>query len=175
MLGALDGVIAIHASGRLHRDIKPSNVMVTPEGRVVLLDFGVVGELGKGSERVEDMVLGTPAYMAPEQARASLVGPPADFYAIGVMLYEALTGQLPFDGAPEEVLFAKQQGRPRPPGEIVDGVPADLGALCLDLLAPAPQDRPEGHEILERLRATRPGSNLRATGRSLNPSTTTGS
>lgn len=174
-LGLLDGVIAIHASGRLHRDIKPSNVMVTPQGRVVLLDFGVVGELGKGGERVEDMVLGTPAYMAPEQARASLVGPPADFYAIGVMLYEALTGQLPFDGAPEEVLYAKQQGQPRPPGDIVDGVPADLGALCLDLLAPGPQDRPEGHEILERLRAARPGSNLRTTGRSLSPSTTTGS
>ncbi len=172
-LGLLDGMLAIHASGRLHRDIKPSNVMVTPESRVVLLDFGVVGELGRGSERVEDLVLGTPAYMAPEQARASLVGPPADFYAMGVMLYEALTGQLPFDGAPEEVLYAKQQGRPRPPSEIVDGVPADLGALCLDLLAPAPQDRPHGAEILDRLRRARPGA--RVTGRSLSPSTTTGS
>jgi len=174
-IGLLDGVLAIHASGRLHRDIKPSNVMVTPEGRVVLLDFGVVGELGKGGERVEDLVLGTPAYMAPEQARASLVGPPADFYAIGVMLYEALTGQLPFDGAPEEVLYAKQQGRPRPPSEIVDGVPADLGALCLDLLSPSPQDRPEGPEILDRLRAARPGDGVRIGRRSLRPSTTTGS
>ena len=173
-IGLLEGVLAIHASGRLHRDIKPSNVMVTPEGRVVLLDFGVVGELGKGGERVEDLVLGTPAYMAPEQARASLVGPPADFYAIGVMLYEALTGQLPFDGAPEDVLYAKQQGRPRPPGEIVDRVPPDLSALCLDLLAPAPQERPEGLEILDRLRAARPGD-VRTTGRSLRPSTTTGS
>lgn len=173
LVGLLDGVLAIHASGRLHRDIKPSNVMITGEGRVVLLDFGVVGELGKGAERVEDLVLGTPAYMAPEQARASHVGPPADFYAMGVMLYEALTGQLPFDGAPEEVLFAKQQGRPRAPSEIVDGVPADLGALCLDLLAPSPQDRPDGAEILDRLRSERPG--VRTTGRSLNPSTTTGS
>ena len=173
-LGLLGGVLAIHAAGRLHRDIKPSNVMVTPEGRVVLLDFGVVGELGKG-ERVEDLVLGTPAYMAPEQARASLVGPPADFYAIGVMLYEALTGQLPFDGAPEEVLYAKQQGRPRPPSEIVDGVPAELGALCLDLLAPAPQERPEGPEILDRLRAMGPGAGVRTSRRSPEPSTTTGS
>ena len=172
-LGLLDGMLAIHASGRLHRDIKPSNVMITPEGRVVLLDFGVVGELGRGSERVEDLVLGTPAYMAPEQARASLVGPPADFYAMGVMLYEALTGQLPFDGAPEEVLYAKQQGRPRPPSDIVDGVPPDLGALCLDLLAPAPQDRPPGTEILDRLRVAQPG--VRTSGRSHSPSTTTGS
>jgi serine/threonine protein kinase len=173
LVGLLEGMLAIHAAGRLHRDIKPSNVMITPEGRVVLLDFGVVGELGKGGERVEDMVLGTPAYMAPEQARATHVGPAADFYAMGVMLYEALTGQLPFDGAPEEVLYAKQQGRPRPPGEIVDGVPADLGALCFDLLAPAQQDRPDGAEILDRLRAQRPG--VRTTSRSLSPSTTTGS
>src|SRR4051812_25691758 len=173
LLGLLDGMLAIHASGRLHRDIKPSNVMITTEGRVVLLDFGVVGELGKGGERVEDLVLGTPAYMAPEQARASHVGPPADFYAMGVMLYEALTGQLPFDGAPEEILYAKQQGRPRAPGEIVEAVPPDLGALCLDLLTPAPQDRPDGAEILDRLRTARPG--VRTTSRSVTPSTTTGS
>jgi serine/threonine protein kinase/tetratricopeptide (TPR) repeat protein len=169
----LDGLLAIHGAGRLHRDIKPSNVMVTPEGRVVLLDFGVVGEVGKGSERVEDLVLGTPAYMAPEQARASQVGPPADFYAMGVMLYESLTGQLPFDGPPDEVLYAKQQGRPRPPSEIVEGVPSDLGALCLDLLAPAPQDRPDGAEVLDRLRRTQTG--VRSGSRALRPSTTTGS
>lgn len=173
LLGLLDGVLAIHASGRLHRDIKPSNVMVTPEGRVVLLDFGVVGELGKGSERLDDLVLGTPAYMAPEQARASQVGPSADFYAMGVMLYEALTGQLPFDGPPEDVLYAKQHGKPRPPQEIVQGVPADLAALCLDLLSPAPDARPEGAEVLDRLRAARPGT--RRSHSSLRPSTTTGS
>jgi serine/threonine protein kinase len=173
LVGLLDGMLAIHAAGRLHRDIKPSNVMITPEGRVVLLDFGVVGELGKSVERLDDLVLGTPAYMAPEQARATQVGPAADFYAMGVMLYEALTGQLPFDGAPDEVLYAKQQSRPRPPSEIVQGVPADLGALCLDLLAPLPQDRPDGAEILDRLRAARPEG--RTTTRSLRPSTTTGS
>ncbi len=173
LLGLVEGMLAIHAAGRLHRDIKPSNVMITPEGRVVLLDFGVVGEVGKGSERVDDLVLGTPAYMAPEQARGSQVGPAADFYAVGVMLYESLTGQLPFDGPPAEVLYAKQQGRPRPPGEIVDGVPADLSALCLDLLSPAPQDRPDGSEVLDRLRAASPG--VRTSGRSLHPSTTTGS
>ncbi|HYQ17789.1 MAG TPA: AAA family ATPase, partial [Polyangiaceae bacterium] len=173
LLELLDGVLAIHAAGRLHRDIKPPNVMVTPDGRVVLLDFGVVGEVGKGTERLDDLVLGTPAYMAPEQARAALVGPPADFYALGVMMYEALTGQLPFDGPPEEVLFAKQHGQPRAPSEVVSGVPDDLDALCLDLLAPAPHDRPDGAEILERLR-TRP-TGVRPLLRSTAPSSTTGS
>ncbi len=169
----LEGVQAIHASGRLHRDIKPSNVMVTPEGRVVLLDFGVVGELGGNAHRIDDLVLGTPAYMAPEQARGVQVGPPADFYAIGVMLYEALTGQLPFDGAAEEVLYAKQQGVPRAPSELVDGVPADLNTLCLELLAPAPQHRPVIGEVLARLRADRPLE--RASLRPPRASTTTGS
>jgi len=169
----LEGVLAIHASGRLHRDIKPSNVIVTTEGRVVLLDFGVVGELGKGSERIDDLVLGTPAYMAPEQARASLVGPPADFYAMGVMMYEALTGQLPFDGPPEEVLYAKQRGRPRPPSEVVDGVPVDLGALCLELLAPVPEERPDGAEISKRLRSAITGPRTPSRP-SLGPSSTTG-
>ncbi|HEY6079330.1 MAG TPA: AAA family ATPase [Polyangiaceae bacterium] len=172
----LEGVEAIHASGRLHRDIKPSNVMVTPQGRVVLLDFGVVGELGgvaTRGERVEDWVLGTPAYMAPEQARGVQVGPPADFYAIGVMLYESLTGQLPFDGPAAEVLYAKQQGVPRAPCEIVSGVPLDLNELCLELLAPAPQHRPSASQLVQRLQVESPGERVSLL--SLRPSTTTGS
>lgn len=173
LMGLLEGMLAIHGAGRLHRDIKPSNVMVTPEGRVVLLDFGVVAELGLVAERIDDLVLGTPAYMAPEQARGAAVGPPADFYAMGSMLYEALTGQLPFDGPPAEVLYAKQQGLPRPPSEIVEGVPEDLGALCLELLSPDPKARPDGPEILERLRRTRPEG--RAGARSWGTAPTTGS
>jgi serine/threonine protein kinase len=149
----VDGMLAIHAAGRLHRDIKPSNVMVTPAGRVVLLDFGVVGELGKGAERVDDVVLGTPAYMAPEQARGQSSGPAADFYAVGVMLYEALTGQLPFDGAPEQLLYDKQQLLPPRPSVLVDGVPAELETLCMALLAPRAEGRPDGAEILSALRA----------------------
>jgi hypothetical protein len=162
LLGLLDGVLAIHASGRLHRDIKPSNVMVTPEARVVLLDFGLVGDLAKEDERSESSILGTPAYMAPEQARALRVTPAADFYAVGVMLYKALTGQLPFYGTFAELLHAKQQTRARPPSEVVEGVPSDLEALCMDLLEPAPEARPDGGEILARLRAGQPQVRARA-------------
>src|SRR5260221_5578817 len=94
--------------------------------------------------------------MAPEQARALRIGPAADFYAVGVMLYKALTGQLPFYGTFSELLHAKQQTRPRPPSEVVEGVPADLEALCMDLLEPAPEARPDGSEIVARLRAGQP-------------------
>jgi serine/threonine protein kinase len=167
LLKLLDGVLAIHASGRLHRDIKPSNVMVTTSGRVVLLDFGVVGDLEGDAERVEENVMGTPAYMAPEQARGHRVGPPADFYAVGVMLYEALTGQLPFAGTFPQILMAKQEGRPRRPGEVVQGVPADLDTLCMALLERTPEARPEGAEIVARLRAALPATRSRPRAASL--------
>lgn len=151
----VQGVLAIHAAGKLHRDIKPSNVMVTREGRVVLLDFGVVGDLATTWDRprLEDQILGTPAYMAPEQARGAPAGTPADWYAVGVVLYEALTGHLPFDGSPQDILFNKQ-GRPAaPPSVRVAGVPRDLDALCRDLLDSTAKNRPSGEEVLRRLTA----------------------
>jgi eukaryotic-like serine/threonine-protein kinase len=147
------GVLAIHAAGKLHRDIKPSNVMVTPEGRVVLLDFGVVGDLAsvQDNPRLEDQILGTPAYMAPEQARGVPAGMSADWYSVGVMMYEALTDHLPFDGSPQDILFSKQGNRASRPSELVEGVPEDLDALCMDLLSPDPRKRPRGEDVLRRL------------------------
>ncbi|HVJ21579.1 MAG TPA: AAA family ATPase [Polyangiaceae bacterium] len=146
------GAAAIHAAGKLHRDLKPSNVMVTREGRVVLLDFGVVAELGpRGHGRIEEHIFGTPAYMAPEQAVGVGVKPAADWYAIGVMAYEALTGQLPFDGSAQDVLVAKQSSLPAPPSQLASGVPQDLDELVMRLLQPDPDDRPGYREILSRL------------------------
>jgi serine/threonine protein kinase len=92
------GLGVLHDAGRIHRDIKPSNVMVSDD-RVVLVDFGLATRHDTDAlSWHDDEMVGTPAYMAPEQASARQAGPEADFYALGVILYEALTGKLPVDG-----------------------------------------------------------------------------
>ena len=152
------GVAAIHAAGKLHRDIKPSNVMVTTGGRVVLLDFGVVGEYraaGAG-HRVDEPIVGTPAYMAPEQASFRSPTPAADWYAVGVILFEALAGRLPFEGETRHVLLAKQQPLAIRPSDLVHGAPPDLEELCLELLAVDPAARPSAEEVMERLQGDEP-------------------
>ncbi|MGH7295268.1 MAG: serine/threonine protein kinase, partial [Polyangiaceae bacterium] len=94
---------------------------------------------------------GTPAYMAPEQAASTDVGPEADFYSVGVLLYEALTGRVPIDGAPLQVMFRKQSEQPSPPREVAPGVPPDLDALCLSLLHFHPSARPGAAAVVRAL------------------------
>jgi hypothetical protein len=146
----IDGVAFLHQQGRLHRDLKPSNVLVTREGRVVILDFGLVLELDgvqSLSEARGSSIVGTAAYMAPEQAGSGVVGPSADWYALGVMLFQALTGRLPFDGVAVQVLLEKQR-RPAPsPRELVASVPPELDALCAQLLKREPAERPGPVEL----------------------------
>ncbi|HEX5657687.1 MAG TPA: protein kinase, partial [Polyangiales bacterium] len=141
---------ALHEAERLHRDIKPSNVLVTEQGRVVVLDFGFVRELGIDIvESVE--IVGTPAYMAPEQARYGGGQPASDWYAVGVMLFEALTGRLPFDGLPNRILVAKLERDAPNVSELWPGVPPDLEQLCAALLQREPELRPKGRDLLERV------------------------
>jgi serine/threonine protein kinase len=148
----VQGLNALHAAGLVHRDIKPENVLVTSEGRVVLLDFGLVTESrDEGATASNVNVVGTPAYMAPEQAAANALGPAADWYAVGSMLYEALTGHVPFFGAPLEVLMRKQRELPPPPITVAPEVPTDLDELCCDLMQFDPSKRPVGARILARL------------------------
>jgi serine/threonine protein kinase len=144
-------VHALHQAGKLHRDLKCQNVLVTPDGRVVLLDFGLVRELERSRQGDEADIAGTPLYMAPEQCAGAPMGPAADWYAMGVMLYRALTGEYPFDGRAYEVMGAKQTRDAPRVESCVDGVPADLARLTNALLARRPSDRPSGADVLEAL------------------------
>jgi serine/threonine protein kinase len=143
-----EGLGALHRAGKVHRDVKPSNVLVTQEGRVVLLDFGLVAEVEDSHER---RVVGTVDYMAPEQALGTAPGPAADWYSVGAMLYEALTGRPPFVGPSMEVLLGKQQLDPLPPRRHVAAIPSYLDELCMALLARDPSGRPGENEIMQRL------------------------
>jgi len=146
------GLDALHRAGHLHCDVKPSNVIVTRDQRAVVLDFGVATRLAGGVGASDpDHLVGTPAYMAPEQIRGDPIGPASDWYGVGVMLYEALVGQRPFTGEVDDILEAKLAGPPVAPELRVPGLPDDLARLCGDLLALDPARRPTGVELLARL------------------------
>ncbi|MEO7093434.1 MAG: AAA family ATPase [Polyangiales bacterium] len=144
------GLGVLHDAGRIHRDIKPSNVMVSAE-RVVLVDFGLaIRHDNDSASWHEGGMVGTPAYMAPEQASGVPAGPEADFYSLGVILYEALTGKLPVDGPALQMMMQKQRVVPPAPSTLAD-VPADLDALCCALLQIDPAARPARNEIFRAL------------------------
>jgi eukaryotic-like serine/threonine-protein kinase len=145
------GLRALHEAGMVHRDVKPSNVMVSRDGRVVLLDFGLVTDADPARQSTDGRAVGTVDYMAPEQAAGVGITSAADWYAVGTMLYEALTGRVPFTGHLLQILINKQQLEPAPPDALVRGLPADLAALCRELLHIEPERRPGGADIAARL------------------------
>ncbi len=152
------GLTRLHAAGKVHRDIKPSNILVTLDGRVVLLDFGLVTEW-QGDRMSESNVVGTVNYMAPEQAAGRRVGPKADWYSVGVILYEVLTGKVPFFGTPLGVMHNKQRREPLPPSRITQlPVPDDLAALCMELLHIDPEQRPDEQRFLSLIGLRAPPS-----------------
>src|ERR1044071_9394647 len=145
------GLHALHTAGKIHRDVKPSNIQVTSDGRVVLLDFGLVAELER-RQGADGMIVGTVAYMAPEQCAGDVqLTAAADWYGLGVVVFQALTGRLPFEGVPTRVLFEKQTEAAPRPSMLVQHIPRDLDDLCAELLEREPADRPTGAQLLHRL------------------------
>lgn len=152
LIGLCRGLVALHRAGKVHRDIKPSNVLITAEGRVVLLDFGVIADKEYEREHLNSLV-GTAEYMAPEQTDTAKVGPEADCYAVGVMLFEALTGKLPFQGKPLQIILEKRKMPPPMPRDFQPNVPGDLDRICLQLLCQNPPERPTAEEVLRALKS----------------------
>jgi hypothetical protein len=161
------GLIELHSKGMLHRDIKPANVIIAQDGRVVLLDFGLVAEMNATQtidsidtlapqdvnvyETVERGIAGTVAYMAPEQAQGKPLSIASDWYAVGTMLYEALTERLPYTGKMFDMLRSKIKQDPVPPNKLNPAIPADLNDLTMQLLRRNPKKRIVGQSVLDLL------------------------
>lgn len=143
---------AAHSRGIVHRDVKPANVMVTANG-VKLVDFGISAAAGD-HDGDPGLLLGTPAYLAPERLAGGLVRPATDVYALGLLLYMMLAGRLPWQASTTtEMLRAHwyQEPAPLPP---VPGLPAEVAALCHRCLAKAPEDRPSAEAVAQALAET---------------------
>ena len=153
LLQLAQGLMALHQAGKLHRDIKPSNVMLTEEDRAVILDFGLVLNLDvHANQRSGSSMVGTPAYMSPEQVSGQTVSVASDWYSYGALLYEALTGRLPHQGTAFEIILAKTMTRPIHPLHLYADLPKDLCELTMLLLDVLPEARPTGEEVLAALR-----------------------
>lgn len=157
--GLLAGLAYLHGRGVVHRDVKPENVLVDAQGHACLIDFDLAVVAAPGSPGVAPappMLVGTIAYLSPEQARGDAALPASDVYAAAVMLYGAMTGEVPFTGAVDDVIAAHRQVDPAPPSSL-DPTLAPLDAFLLRALAKDPAERPaHGGDALAALRALRP-------------------
>jgi CheY-like chemotaxis protein len=149
-------LVVAHETGVIHRDIKPQNLLLDADGVLKVMDFGVA-RLAESTARHTQagLIVGTPTYMSPEQLTGEEVDARTDLYAVGVVLYELLTGELPLNAPTVMALFTKVLSEdPKRPGAVVDGVPPGLDELIMQLLDKHAEDRPASAAVLlERLQA----------------------
>jgi len=156
------GALAVaHARGIVHRDVKPGNVMLTTEGKVKVMDFGIARATAVPSITQTSAVVGTAQYIAPEQAQGLEVDGRTDVYALGCCLYEMVTGQVPFSGpTPVAIAYRHVREEPTPPRALNPDVPPPLERVCLKAMAKRPEDRyqtaAEMQRDLERVRVGEP-------------------
>jgi len=157
-----DALGVAHEAGVVHRDIKPQNVLLTESGDVKVGDFGIARAVGAAPISDSGLVLGTAKYMSPEQPMGDPVGPSSDLYSLGVVIYEMLTGEVPFEAdSAVGVVMKHITEPPRPPEELNSQIPEALGALVLRLLAKKPEDRyRSAAELAEDLRRVGEGLSL---------------
>ncbi|MBV8819656.1 MAG: protein kinase, partial [Acidobacteriaceae bacterium] len=152
----VNGMQALHEAKLLHRDLKPANALVTDTGRVVILDFGLIREVHSNSaEQSKTIVAGTPAYMAPE-ALEGKVTEASDWYSVGVMLFQALTGRLPHAAAGLQRWLNPESAQLTEPRQIDSTVPQDLNDLCRELLRSSPAERADAAAVLAMVGADPP-------------------
>ena len=158
--GVTDALVAAHARGIVHRDVKPGNVMVEEhDGHLHprVIDFGIARVLEGTTYTLSGAVMGTCRYMAPEQVRGEAVGPEADVYALGAVLYEAATGEPPFDDTnPFALMMAHATQAPPPLSDHRDDLPDGLQSLIMDMLAKPAGERPALEVVAARLEAVAP-------------------
>ncbi len=138
----LGGLAAAHRAGLVHRDVKPENVLISDEGDVKIVDFGLVRAVAEAGITSTSVILGTAAYLSPEQVRDGKASPRSDVYAAGIVAYELLTGQTPFSGDTSlSVAFQRLDTDVPPPSSVIGGVPAQFDELVERATARDPADR----------------------------------
>lgn len=155
----LSGLSAAHKAGLIHRDMKSHNILVTPEGQAKIADFGIAKAMGDAGMTEAGIAFGTPHYLAPEQARGDEVTPRTDIYAVGVIMYEMLSGRLPFEGDnPMKVAYAHVFDTPTPLREVNPNVSEGMEAIVSKAMAREPEQRfRSADDMLRALESFRPG------------------